>query len=82
MLQRAQVKARALVAEAGIPVPGMMDLVLCTAAAKAQAISMLTSGKPAAAPAAVAATAAKVQEEKEEKKDEGDTAAGLGALFG
>ena len=82
MLQRAQVKARALVAEAGIPVPGMMHLVLSRAAAKAYAINNLTSAKPAAAPAAVAATAAKVQEEKEEKKEEGDTAAGLGALFG
>jgi large subunit ribosomal protein L10 len=82
MLQRAQVKARALVAEAGIPVPGMMDLVLSRAAAQAYAINNLTRAKPAAAPAAVAATAAKVQEEKEEKKEEGDTAAGLGALFG
>jgi len=82
MLQRAQVKARALVAEAGIPVPGMMDLVLSRAAAQAYAINNLTSAKPAAAPVAVSATAAKVQEEKEEKKEEGDTAAGLGALFG
>jgi ribosomal protein L12E/L44/L45/RPP1/RPP2 len=60
----------------------MMDLVLSRAAAKAYAINNLTRKKPAAAPVAVAATAAKVQEEKEEKKEEGDTAAGLGALFG
>lgn len=81
MLQKAQTKARALVLEAGIPVPGMMQMVLAKAAANARAIARLASGE--AAPAAAAAHApAKAQEEKEEKKDEGDTAAGLGALFG
>lgn len=78
MLQRAQTKARALVAEAGIPVPGMMEFVLAKAVANAKAIASLTSGAPAAKPAA----ATPAREEKEEKKEEGDTAAGLGALFG
>ncbi len=81
MLARAQTRARALVAEAGIPVPGMMEFVLAKAIANAKAIASLTSGAPAVA-AAPAAAAAKALEEKEEKKDEGDTAAGLGALFG
>jgi large subunit ribosomal protein L10 len=81
MLQKAQTKARALVLEAGIPVPSMMEMVLAKAVANAKALSRLASGE--AAPAAAAAPApAKAQEEKEEKKDEGDTAAGLGALFG
>jgi large subunit ribosomal protein L10 len=81
MLQKAQTKARALVLEAGIPVPSMMQMVLAKAAANARAIARLASGE--AAPVAAAAHApAKAQEEKEEKKDEGDTAAGLGALFG
>jgi len=83
ILQRAQIKARALVAEAGIPVPGMMNIVLAKAVANAQAIARLTSGEAAPAAAAAAMPAAKVEEEKkEEKKEEEDTAAGLGALFG
>jgi large subunit ribosomal protein L10 len=81
MLQKAQTRARALVLEAGIPVPSMMEMVLAKAAANARAIARLASGE--AAPTAAAPPApAKAQEEKEEKKDEGDTAAGLGALFG
>jgi large subunit ribosomal protein L10 len=85
ILQRAQTKARALVAEAGIPVPGMMNIVLAKAVANAQAIARLTSGEAAPAPAAVpsgAGKAAAEEEKKEEKKEEEDTAAGLGALFG
>jgi len=84
MLQKAQGKARALVAEAGIPVPGMMDLVLAKAAANAKAIASLASGEanPAAAKAAPAEAAAAKEEEKEEKTDERDAAEGLGALFG
>jgi len=78
MLQKAQTKARALVLEAAIPVPSMMDLILAKAASHANAVAHAASGETA--PAAAAAPAAK--EEKEEKKDEGDTAAGLGALFG
>ena len=78
MLQKAQTKARALVLEAAIPVPSMMEFILAKAAAHAKAIAHVASGETA--PAAAAAPAAK--EEKEEKKDEGDTAAGLGALFG
>jgi large subunit ribosomal protein L10 len=85
ILQRAQTKARALVAEAGIPVPGMMNIVLAKAVANAQAIARLTSGEAAPAPVAVPAGAGKAaaeEEKNEEKKEEEDTAAGLGALFG
>ena len=77
MLQKAQTKARALVLEAAIPVPSMMEFILAKAAANAKAIDIIARGETA--PAAVAPAAKKV---KEEKKDEGDTAAGLGALFG
>jgi len=81
MLQKAQTKARALVLEAGLPVPSMMDMLLAKAAANANALARLASGE--AAPTATAAPApAKAEEEIEEKKDDGDTAAGLGALFG
>jgi large subunit ribosomal protein L10 len=70
-----------LVLEGGIPVPSMMEFVLAKAAANAKAIHSLASGE--ASPVAVAATpAVSAKEEKEEKKEEGDTAAGLGALFG
>jgi len=80
MLQKAQTRARALVLETGMPVPGMMEMLLAKAAANACAVASLASGQTA--PAAAPAPAAEVKEEKEEKKDEGDTAAGLGALFG
>jgi large subunit ribosomal protein L10 len=82
MLQKAQTKARALVLETGMPVPGMMEMLLAKAAANACAVAGLTSGKPAAATAAAPAPAAAAEEEKEEKKEEEETAAGLGALFG
>ncbi len=85
ILQRAQAKARNLIAETGIPVPGMMDIVLAKAVANAKAIESLISGgsAPAPAQAAPAASAAKVEEEKkEEKKDEEAGVEGLGALFG
>ena len=39
MLQKAQTKARALVLEAGIPVPSMMEFILAKAAANAKAIA-------------------------------------------
>jgi len=81
MLQKAQTKARALVLEAGIPVPSMMEMLLAKAAANAKALSRLASGE-AALEAAPAPAPAKAEEEKEEKKDEEDTAAGMGALFG
>jgi large subunit ribosomal protein L10 len=81
MLQKARARARALVLEAGIPVPSMMEMLLARAALNAKAIARLASGE-AALEAAAAPALAKAQEEKEEKKDEGDTAAGLGALFG
>ena len=80
MLQKAQTRARALVLETGMPVPGMMEMLLAKAAANACAVASLASGQTA--PAAVPAPATEAKEEKEEKKDEGDTAAGLGALFG
>ena len=80
MLQKAQTRARALVLETGMPVPSMMEMLLAKAAANACAVASLASGKTA--PAAAPAPAAADKEEKEEKKDEGDTAAGLGALFG
>ncbi len=81
ILQKAQTKARGLVAEAGIPVPGMMDIVLAKAAANAQAISRLVSGEPAA-PEAAPAQVEEAKPKEEEKKEEEDSAAGLGALFG
>jgi large subunit ribosomal protein L10 len=81
MLQKAQTRARALVLEAGLPVPGMMEMVLAKAAANARALAGLASGESTPAPAKAQAPA-KAEEETEEKKDEGDTAAGLGALFG
>jgi large subunit ribosomal protein L10 len=81
MLQKAQTKARALVLEGGIPVPSMMEFVLAKAAANAKAIHSLASGE-ASPVASAAAPAVSAKEEKEEKKEEGDTAAGLGALFG
>jgi large subunit ribosomal protein L10 len=81
MLQKAQTKARALVLEAGIPVPSMMEMLLAKAAANAKALSRLASGE-AALEAAAAPAPAKAKKEKKEKKDEGDTAAGMGALFG
>ena len=80
MLQKAQTRARALVLETGMPVPSMMEMLLAKAAANACAVASLASGQTA--PAAAPAPAAEAKEEKEEKKDEGDTAAGLGALFG
>ena len=83
MLQKAQTKARALVLEAGIPVPSMMKMLLAKAAANARAVARLASGEAALEAAAAAAPApAKAKKEKKEKTDEGDTAAGLGALFG
>jgi len=81
MLQKAQTKARALVLDAGIPVPSMMEMLLAKAAANAKALARQVSGE-AAPTAAPASAPAKVEEEKEEKKDEEDTAAGMGALFG
>ena len=83
MLQRAQTRARALVLDAGLPVPSMMEMVLAKAAANAKALASVASGEAVtAAPAPAAAAAAPSKAEEEEKKDEGDTAAGLGALFG
>jgi large subunit ribosomal protein L10 len=84
MLQKAQTRARALVLDAGIPVPGMMEMILAKAAANAKVLASVASGEaaPAAPAAAAPAAEAEVKEEKDEKKDEEETAAGLGALFG
>ncbi len=82
ILQRAQTKARGLVTEAGIPVPGLMDLVLMKAAANAKAIENLIGGGAAQAPAAVVAAPAEEEKKEEEKKEEEAGAEGLGALFG
>ncbi len=84
MLQKAQTEARALVLDAGLPVPGMMVMLLAKAAANAKALASLASGEaaPAAAPAAHDEAPVETEEKKEEKNEEGDTAAGLGALFG
>jgi large subunit ribosomal protein L10 len=88
ILQLASAKARSLVAEAGILVPGMMEIVLAKAAANALAIASLARGDTAPAQAAEAAIVPAASgdnqeaEKKEEKKEEEDTAAGLGALFG
>jgi len=56
-----------------------MEFILAKAAANASAIAGLASGQKA--PAATAAPAAEEKQE-EKKEEEGDTAAGLGALFG
>jgi large subunit ribosomal protein L10 len=78
ILQKAQTRARNLVAEGAIPVPGMMEIVLSKAAANAQVIAGLAKGEAAPAQSPVK------EEEKphEEEKKEEDTAAGLGSLFG
>ncbi|MGD0952005.1 MAG: 50S ribosomal protein L10 [Methanotrichaceae archaeon] len=78
ILQKAFSKAKNLVAEGGIPVPGMMDIVLSRAAANARAIASLAKGEAAPAQAPVK----EKEKPKEEEKKEEDTAAGLGSLFG
>lgn len=77
ILQKAFTKAKSLVAEGGIPVPGMMGIVLSRAAANAQAIASLAKGEAAPAQAPLKEEKPKVEEKKEE-----DAAAGLGSLFG
>lgn len=77
ILQKAFTKAKSLVAEGGIPVPGMMGIVLSRAAANAQAIASLAKGEAAPAQAPLEEEKPKVEEKKEE-----DAAAGLGSLFG
>jgi large subunit ribosomal protein L10 len=44
ILQKAFAKAKNLVVEGGIPVPGMMEIVLSRATANAQAIASLSKG--------------------------------------
>lgn len=78
ILHKAFVRAKSLVAEGGIPVPGMMDVVLSRAAANAQAIASLSRGETAPAQAPIT----EKEKPKEEEKKEEDTAAGLGSLFG
>jgi large subunit ribosomal protein L10 len=81
MLQRASMKAKALVATAALPIPGSMDIVICKAAANAAAIASLVEGDKAPAASSPKAAEAPKAEVEEEKKEE-DTAAGLGSLFG
>ncbi len=78
LLQTAQAKAWSLVAEAAIPVPGSMTIVIVKAAANAAAV-MAATGK---AEEALATTSAEEVVEEEEEKEEEDMAAGLGSLFG
>ncbi|HOT06469.1 MAG TPA: 50S ribosomal protein L10 [Methanotrichaceae archaeon] len=85
VLQRASIRARSLVAEAGIPVPGSMEIVLGKASANAAAIAALMGGGKKAAPAKESVQTAgteKAEEEESKENKEEDTAAGLGSLFG
>ena len=82
MLQKAQTKARALVLDSGMIVPSMMEFILAKAAADARAIARLARGEETPAKPASAAAPAAEEEGEEKKEEEGDTAAGLGALFG
>jgi len=84
LLQRAASKARNLVLECAIPVPGMVEALLAKAAADASVLTSLVEGGPAEAPAA-SAPAEKTEEKAEEAEKEEDEEAGLGglsALFG
>jgi len=78
ILQKAFVKAKNLVAEAAIPVPGMMEIVISRAAANAKMLSSLAQGEAAPAQAPVNVEEKPIVEEKKEE----DAAAGLGSLFG
>lgn len=78
ILQKAFVRARGLVTEGGIPVPGMMELVLSRAASNARVLASLSNRESAP----VQSPAKEEEEPKVEEKKEEDTAAGLGSLFG
>jgi large subunit ribosomal protein L10 len=77
MLQKASIRAKNLVAEAAIPVPGMMEIVISRAAANAKMLSNLAEGE-----AAPAQAPAKEEEKPKEEEKKEDAAAGLGSLFG
>jgi large subunit ribosomal protein L10 len=85
MLQRAQFRARGLVAEGALPVPKMMDIVLSRAVAKAHALAQATGvakkAEPAHATPEPAAAVEGAKEETTEDKEEA-LAEGLGSLFG
>jgi len=84
ILQRAASKARNLVLECAIPVPGMMEALLAKAAADASVLTNLVEGGPAEAPAAgaPAETGEEKAEEAEKEEDEEAGLGGLSALFG
>jgi len=83
ILQIAQSKARTMVAECALPVPGMINLVLGKAVANARAVATLMDGGAAEAPeAAMESKVEEATEEKKEEESEEDMAAGLGSLFG
>jgi large subunit ribosomal protein L10 len=78
ILQKAFARAKNLVAEGGIPVPGMMEIVLSRASANANIIAGFTKGETAP----VQVPAKEEEKPKEDEKKEEDAAAGLGSLFG
>ena len=86
LLQRAASKARNLVLECAIPVPGMVEALLAKAAADASVLTNLVEGGSVAeAPVVASAPAEKDEEKAEEAEKEEDEEAGLGglsALFG
>lgn len=88
IIQSASFKARNLVVECAIPVPGMMDLLLGKAASQASALSSFVEGgnnAPEAAPVGEAEGAKPVDEKADEADEENEEDAGvegLGALFG
>ena len=84
ILQRAASKARNLVLECAIPVPGMMEALLAKAAADASVLTNLVEGGPAEAPAAGAPAETGEEKAEEAEKEENEEAGlgGLSALFG
>lgn len=84
ILQRAASKARNLVLECAIPVPGMMEALLAKAVADASVLTNLVEGGPAEAPAAGAPAETGEEKAEEAEKEENEEAGlgGLSALFG
>ncbi len=85
LLQRASSRARALVVECAIPIPGMIEVLLIKAAADASALAGLAEGGEAAEmpePVAEEPKPEKEEPEEDEKVEETEVAAGLGSLFG
>lgn len=88
LLSSADTKARNLVLGSAIPVPSLMEFLLLDAVAKAHVLAGIVGNKEIAqkevSGTQVEAKTAieEVPEEPEDEDEEGDTAAGLGALFG